>query len=346
MEGSGFIESREEKITPCTQKGFIMRIVSGIQPTGTPHLGNYFGALVNWVKLQNEGHECFYFIANQHAITLKHDPKKLAKNTLELAAIFLAVGLEKSTIFVQSDVPAHTQLTWILNCLSPMGVMERMIQFKEKSEKQSGSVTAGLFCYPILQAADVLLYKANMVPVGIDQAQHLELTRNLAKKFNNTFKKIFPEPETLHTKTTKVVGLDGKSKMSKSLNNYIGLSENSKKVWEKIAPAVTDPARIKKSDPGNPDICNIFSLHKLVSSKTDLDWAKDGCTNAKIGCIECKKKFFKNLETILEPIREKYESWISRPNDIKEILAQGAKNANTIANETLSEVYEAVGFKY
>jgi len=289
-----------------------MRILSGIQPTGTPHLGNYFGALSNWVKLQNEGNKCIYFVANQHAITLPQDSDFLKKSTLELCAMFLAVGLDpkKSVLFVQSDVPAHTQFAWILNCLAPIGLMERMIQFKEKAAKSKSDASLGLFSYPVLQAADVLLYKTECVPVGIDQAQHLELTRELAKKFNNRYKPIFPEPETLHTKTTKVVGLDGKSKMSKSYNNYIGLDEGKDNIWKKLGPAVTDPARIKKSDPGNPEICNIFSLHKLLSSQEDVFWAEDGCKNAKIGCIECKKKLAENLEKILEPIRTEYKKWI------------------------------------
>ena len=325
---------------------FIMRVLSGMQPTGIAHLGNYFGAFVNWVKLQDEGHNCFYFIANQHAITVPQDGTQLSKMTLELAATYLAVGLDpnKSTIFVQSDVPEHSQFAWILNCLAPMGQMERMVQFKEKSAKQAGSASLGLFSYPVLQAADVLLYKADLVPVGVDQAQHLELTRDLAQKFNNRYKPIFKEPKTLHTKTTKVVGLDGKSKMSKSYNNYIGLIEDSKTIWEKIAPAVTDPARIKKSDPGNPDICNIYSLHKLLSSDAECTWSADGCRQATIGCIQCKKKLYQNVETLLAPIRESYQTWMAKPDDIKQVLKLGAQKARAVAQETLNEVYELVGF--
>lgn len=320
-----------------------MRVFSGMQPTGIPHLGNYFGAFANWIKLQNEGHECFYCIVNQHAITIPQNSEQLRQWTIEFAAMYLSVGLDKSTLFVQSDVPAHAQLAWVLSCLAPMGQMERMIQFKEKSEKQPGSATLGLFSYPVLQAADILLYKANIVPVGIDQKQHIELARDLAKKFNNQYKEIFPEPETLHTKITKVVGLDGKSKMSKSYNNYIGLTESKEEVWEKLAPAVTDPARIKKSDPGNPDICNIYALHQLMSLQQDIDWARQGCKGAKIGCIECKKKLLEGIERTIAPIRENYNKWIAKPDDIKDILAQGAKKANAVANETLQEVYELVG---
>lgn len=325
-----------------------MRILSGMQPTGTPHLGNYFGALINWVKLQNEGHECFYCVVNQHAITLPQDPELLKKRTLELAAIFIAVGIdpEKSTVFVQSDVPAHTQLQWILSCLAPVGQMERMIQFKEKSEKNPNAVNTGLLTYPILQAADILIYKANIVPIGIDQKQHLELTRDLAKKFNNTYKEIFPEPNTLHSHTTKVVGLDGKAKMSKSANNYIGIADDKEKIWKGLTTAVTDTARIKKSDPGNPEICNIYALHKLFSPQEDLDWTSKGCISASIGCVECKKKLLENIEAHLKPIRERYQEIILKPKELREMLNEGGKKANKIANETLREVYDAIGFTY
>ena len=325
-----------------------MRVLSGIQPSGTSHLGNYFGAFLNWRKLQDDGNECFFFIANQHAITVPQDGAILKKRTIEMAATMFSVGIDpnKSTIFVQSDIPEHMELTWILSTLAPLGLMERMIQFKEKSERHPESVNLGLLSYPVLQAADVMLYKAELVPVGVDQAQHLELTRELVKKFNNRYKEIFPEPKTLHTKITKVVGLDGKSKMSKGYNNYIGITESPKIIWEKILSAVTDPARIKKSDPGNPEICNIYSLHKLLSPKKDIEWAYDGCRNATIGCIECKKKLFQNLEKTFAPIREKYEEWISKPDEIRSVLADGAKKARAIAKQTLDEVYDLVGFKY
>ncbi len=320
-----------------------MRVVSGMQPTGTPHLGNYFGAFANWIKLQNEGHECFFFIADLHSLTISQDRDKLKKNILELCATYLAVGLDpnKSVLFIQSDVPAHTQLSWILSCLAPMGLMERMIQFKEKSEKHTA--TLGLLSYPVLQAADVLIYKADIVPVGVDQAQHLELSRDLARKFNNMYKEIFKEPQTLHDKTVKVVGLDGKSKMSKSYNNYIGLTEEKEDVWAKLAPAVTDPSRIKKSDPGNPNICNIYYLHKILSNNQDIEWSESGCKSGSIGCLDCKKRLFENLEKLISPIREKYKDLISRPKYVIEIFKDGAEKANNIANNTLKEVYELMG---
>ena len=325
-----------------------MRVLSGIQPTGTLHLGNYFGALVNWVKLQNEGNDCFYSIVNLHAITRPQGPVQLKKYPLEVAATLLAAGIdpEKSTLFVQSDVPAHTQFTWVLQCLAPLGVMERMIQFREKSEKTPEAINAGLLAYPILQAADILLYKPDLVPVGIDQAQHLELARELARKFNNRYKPIFSEPQTLHTETTKVAGLDGKAKMSKSYNNYIGLTESSEQIWEKLRPAATDPARVTRNDPGNPFICNIYKLHTLMSSKKEVDYVIDGCQTAKIGCIDCKKVLFTNMDKLLEPIRDKYHEWMKNPDRIREVLSDGANKAQAVANETLEEVYEVVGFRY
>lgn len=325
-----------------------MRVLSGIQPTGTVHLGNYFGALVNWVNLQNEGHECFFMVANQHAITLPQDPIALKKNTLSLFAVLLAIGLdpEKSTLFVQSDVPAHTQFAWILSNLAPLGQMERMIQFKEKSQSASDGLNLGLLSYPVLQSADIMLYKANLVPVGIDQAQHLELTRLLAEKFNRDYRDIFPLPQTLHTKTTKVVGLDGSAKMSKSKNNYIGLVEEEEVIWKKLAHAATDPARIKRSDPGNPLICNIYSLHTLFSSLESQDWVKEGCRTATIGCIDCKKILFEHMMTHLRPIRERYLALIAQPKKIEEIITYGAEKANIVANQTLAEVYDAIGFNY
>lgn len=325
-----------------------MRVLSGIQPTGIVHLGNYFGALKNWVDIQNAGHECYFFIANQHAITLPQNPETLRKNIIYLAATLLAVGLDpaKSVIFVQSDVSAHSEFAWVLNCLAPMGQMERMIQFKEKAEQSPDSVNLGLFTYPVLQTADILLYKPHLVPVGIDQAQHLELTRVLAEKFNRTYKEIFPIPQTLHTQTTKVVGLDGGAKMSKSKDNYIGLVEDQEAIWKKLAIAATDPARVRRTDPGNPFVCNIYSLHKLFSSQEDLNWVEEGCQTAKIGCLDCKKRLFKNMADFLAPIREKYDSLIKNESFIRDVLADGAKKASKIANETLQEVYELIGFKY
>ncbi len=325
-----------------------MRVFSGIQPTGTLHLGNYFGMLRNAVKLQNEGNECFYSIVNLHAITLPQDPEALKKHTIEVAATMLAVGIdpEKSILFVQSDVPEHIQLAWVLSCIAPFGQMGRMIQFKEKTEKEAAALNLGLFSYPVLQAADILLYKADLVPVGKDQAQHLELCRELATKFNTRYGDFFPVPETLHPKITKVVGLDGSAKMSKSANNYIGITEDRESIWKKLKPAATDPARVTRSDPGNPFICNIYKLHELFSPKNDIEIVIDGCQTAKIGCIDCKQILFEHMDSHLKPIRDRYNEWMSDTKKVEAVLADGAEKARGIARETLAEVYDLVGFSY
>lgn len=327
-----------------------MRIVSGIQPTGKVHLGNYFGAIHHWVYLQNKGNDGFYFIADQHAQTLPQDPKTLSANIIDLAATLIAAGMdpEKSTLFVQSDVPAHAQLAWVFNCLAPFGEMERMVQFKEKSAHDPNAINVGLFSYPILQAADILLYHPEVVPVGIDQAQHLELTRTLARKFNNRFcpegAPYFAEPDTLHTKITKILGLDGSRKMSKSYNNTISLTASEEELWEKLRHGATDPARVRRDDPGNPDICNIYSMHKLFSSEDDQQLVDQGCRSAKIGCVDCKKTLHKNLNAFIAPIREKYEELIARPDTVRDMLASGAAKARVVADETIQKVYKMVGF--
>ena len=323
-----------------------MRVLSGIQSSGTVHLGNYFGALLNWVKLQNEGHDCFYFIANLHSMTLPYDPDLLKKRTIELAATLIAVGIdpEKSTLFIQSDVSEHAELAWILSCLAPLGEMERMIQFKEKSAQSSESVSAALLLYPVLQSADILLYRPDLVPVGIDQAQHLELTRGLVRKFNKRFDtEYFKEPKTLHAETIKVVGLDGTGKMSKSRDNYIGLVEEPEVIKKKLRTAATDPARVRREDPGNPDICNIFSLHKLISSKKDQAWSAKGCETAAIGCLDCKGRLFENIMQLLDPIRERYKELMEKPERLHEYLDLGAQKAKKEAQKTLQKVHELIG---
>jgi len=325
-----------------------MRVCSGIQPSGRVHLGNYFGALINWVTLQKKGYECFYFIADLHAHTVPQKPSFFAKNILELAATLLAIGIDpaKSTLFVQSDVAAHTQLAWVLNCLAPFGELERMIQFKEKSEINPRAVNVGLFSYPILQAADILLYQSDLVPVGIDQAQHLELTRTLARKFNNQFcdgTPLFKEPQTLHTKTTKILGLDGERKMSKSYNNYIALTDTEEVLWKKLRVAATDPARVTRKDPGNPDICNVFGWHKLFSPADDKKWAAEGCRTAGIGCVDCKKTLYQHLNALLAPIRERYYNFMKSPDTVRDVLRDGAQKARAQADPIMEKVYYLIG---
>ncbi len=329
----------------------MQRIVSGIQPTGKLHLGNYFGALVNWKQLQNDpNNKCFFFLADLHALTVPQDPKQLRENIVEVAATLLAVGIDptKSTLFAQSDVPEHTQLSWVLSCLAPFGEMERMIQFKEKSEANPSSVNVGLFSYPILQAADILLYRPDLVPVGIDQAQHLELTRTLARKFNNQFcpdEPLFIEPKTLHTKTTKIIGLDGSRKMSKSYNNYIALTDSEDELMKKLRAAQTDPARVTLKDPGNPNICNVFSMHKMFSTPEVQEWAAAGCQSAEIGCMSCKKSLFESFNAFIAPIRSRYKELLSDKAEIERILTIGAEQAREEASKTLAQVYSRIGLK-
>ncbi len=312
------------------------RILSGIQPSGTIHIGNFFGAIENWVRLMDE-YECLFTIVDYHAITVSYEPAQMQRRIFEAAMDNMAAGLDptRCTIFVQSHVPEHAELCWLLNCVTPLGELSRMTQFKEKSERERENVTAGLLNYPILQAADILIYKADAVPVGEDQAQHLEFTREVARRFNSRFGPFFPEPKTLLGRGARVMGLDGEAKMSKSLENHIGVAEEPGEIWEKLRPAKTDEARKRRSDAGNPDRCNIFSYHRLVTPKESLGEVVEGCTTAGIGCLDCKKIFFENLIRVLDPIRTKRRELERRPEAVREALAEGARRARAIARETV-----------
>ncbi len=320
------------------------RILSGIQPSGTIHIGNYFGAIENWVRLTDE-YDCFFTIVDYHAITVQYEPAQMQKRIWEAALDNMAAGLDPSrcTLFIQSHVPEHTELCWLLNCVTPMGELSRMTQFKEKSERERENVTAGLLNYPILQAADILIYKADAVPVGEDQAQHLEFTREVARRFNGRFGDFFPEPATLIGRGARVMGIDGASKMSKSLDNHIGVVENPDVIWEKLRPAKTDEARKRRSDPGDPGRCNIFSYHKLVTPEGQIAEIVKGCAEAGIGCIDCKKIFFANLRKVLDPIRERRLDLESRPEFVREALREGARKARAIARETVEGAKRLMG---
>ncbi|MBM3306403.1 MAG: tryptophan--tRNA ligase [Candidatus Aminicenantes bacterium] len=320
------------------------RILSGIQPSGTIHIGNYFGAIENWVRLTKD-YDCFFTIVDYHAITVQYDPALMQKRIWEAALDNIAAGLDPSrcTIFVQSHVPEHTELCWLLNCVTPMGELSRMTQFKEKSERERENVTAGLLNYPILQAADILIYKADAVPVGEDQAQHLEFTREVARRFNGRFGEFFPEPATLIGRGARVMGIDGASKMSKSLDNHIGVVEDPEAIWEKLRPAKTDEARKRRSDPGSPDRCNIFSYHKLVTPEGQIEEIVKGCAEAGIGCLDCKKIFFVNLRKVLDPIRERRMELEAKPELVREALREGARKARTIAQDTVQGAKALMG---
>ena len=323
------------------------RIFSGIQPSGELHIGNYLGAVKNWVTLQRQ-YESFICIVDYHAITVPYEPADLRQRTRDMAISLLAAGIDPSisTLFVQSMVPEHTELAWIFNTITPLGELERQTQFKEKSARQE-SVFAGILNYPVLQAADILLYKADMVPVGEDQVQHLELSREIARKWNSRFvpdaAPFFPEPKALLTPTRRVMGLDGQAKMSKSLGNAVGLLEDPKDVWEKLRPAVTDPKRVRRTDPGTPEVCNIYHLHKAFSPAATVEHVAVQCSTAGWGCIDCKKVLLESIESELGPIRERALEVRARTNELADILGDGAARARSIARETMREVKELMG---
>jgi tryptophanyl-tRNA synthetase len=321
------------------------RVFSGIQPSGELHIGNYLGAVRNWVRLQ-ETHECIFSIVDLHAITQPYEPSQLAERTFDMAVGLLAAGLdpEKCTLFVQSHVPQHTALMWAFNTVAPLGELERQTQFKDKSARME-SVPAGLLNYPVLQAADILLYRADVVPVGEDQVQHLELAREIARRFNARFgEAYFPEPQPMLTGATRVLGLDGQAKMSKSLGNTIGILEDPASVWEKLRPAVTDPARKTRKDPGNPDICNIFGLHKHFSAAETVAEVAAKCRAAAFGCLDCKRILADNMLAHLAPMRERAAALRARPERVREVLAAGAARCRVLAAETMAGVDRLMGF--
>ncbi len=322
------------------------RIFSGIQPSGELHIGNYLGAVKNWVQLQHR-YECIYCIVDYHAITGAYEPEDLRRRTREMAVSLLAAGLdpEKCTLFAQSMVPEHTELAWILNTVTPLGELERQTQYKEKAQRQE-SVLAGLLNYPVLQAADILLYRADLVPVGEDQVQHLELSREIARRWNAKFGvDYFPEPQPLLTITRRVMGLDGQAKMSKSMGNTIGLLESTDRVWEKLRPAVTDPARVRRTDPGTPEVCNIYHLHQAFSDAATVELVAHNCRSAAWGCIDCKRVLLESMERELAPIRARAEELAASPGRVTEILEVGAERCRAIARETMDVVRERMGLR-
>ena len=323
------------------------RIFSGIQPSGELHIGNYLGAVKNWVHLQRV-HPSIFCIVDYHAITVPYDPEQLRVRRRDMAVSLLAAGIDPdvATLFVQSAVPEHTELAWIFNTLAPLGELERQTQFKEKAQRQE-SVPAGLLNYPVLQAADILLYRADRVPVGEDQVQHLELTRVIARRWNAQFgrgEEFFPEPQPLLTPARRIMGLDGQAKMSKSLNNTIGLLEEPDEVWAKLRPAVTDPKRIKRTDPGTPEVCNIYHLHQALSPPDLVETVATNCRTAGWGCIDCKRALFESMERELAPIRRRARELREHPERVDDALADGAARAGRLAKETMREVRDRMGF--
>lgn len=325
-------------------KDCIDTVFSGIQPSGGLHWGNYIGAVHHWVTLQSQ-YRCLFCIVDYHAITQAYEPKHFQAKILDMAADLLASGIDpnQSIFFIQSDVPEHTELCWILNSVTPFGDLSRMTQFKEKSQQHNASINAGLFGYPVLQAADIALYKANKIPVGQDQIQHVELVRRIVRIFNQRFGTLFPEPEPMLSQTPKILGLDGQAKMSKSMNNTIEFSANQDVVRKKIAAAATDPQRKRRNDTGNPEHCNIYTLHQFFSDKETIAWANHGCKTADIGCVDCKKALSTAALDHFSEIRMRKETWMVQPDNIKDILKTGAQKARVIAQETMNEVREKMG---
>jgi tryptophanyl-tRNA synthetase len=325
------------------------RIFSGIQPSGELHIGNYLGAVKNWVELQHR-YESYFCIVDYHAITAPYEPADLRDRRRDMAVSLLAAGLDPAvcTVFVQSMVPEHTELAWIFNTVTPLGELERQTQFKEKAARQE-SVPAGLLNYPVLQAADILLYRADSVPVGEDQVQHLELSREIVRRWNARFspdENYLPEPRPLLTATRRIMGLDGQAKMSKSLGNTIGLLEEPDAILAKLKVAVTDPQRVRRTDPGRPDVCNIFQLHKAFSPPETQAEVVRQCTTAGWGCLDCKQVLFGNLREELIPIRRRAAELRADPGRVDEVMEDGAARARAVAHETLREVKERMGLAH
>ena len=323
------------------------RIFSGIQPSGELHIGNWLGAVQNWVALQ-ERNECFYAIVDLHAITGQHDPATLQRRTIDMAIGLLAAGVdpERVTLFVQSHVPEHAELMWLLTSVTPLGELERMTQFKDKSQRVE-SIPAGLLSYPILMAADILLYRAEQVPVGDDQLQHLELARVIARRWNAEYgggTAFFPEPQSLLAPARRILGLDGQAKMSKSLGNTIGLLESPEEIWQKLRPAMTDPARKMKKDPGHPEICNIHTLHQYFSPPETVAEVERKCRGAEWGCLDCKRVLADNMSAALAPIRARAAALRADEGAVHAILARGAARARAEARTTLDLVRRKMGF--
>jgi tryptophanyl-tRNA synthetase len=321
------------------------RVFSGARPTGRLHLGNYLGAVKNYVALQDD-YDCVYCIVDLHALTTVEDTENLKQNSFEMALDFLAAGIrpEETIVFVQSHVPEVTELHTILSMVTPLGKLTDLPTFKEKVRQQPENVNYGLVGYPVLMTADIVLYKSNFVPVGIDQAPHLEFAREIVRSFNHRYgTKVLIEPQIKTTEVPKVLGIDGKEKMSKSLNNHIEMAATATETKARVMEMVTDPARIKRTDPGNPDVCNVFTMHKVFSANSEIEMVNVECRRAGIGCVECKALLAKNLNSDLEPFRVRREQLALRPDTVKDVLEDGAKRARTIAAQTMREVRQAVG---
>src|SRR5271156_3091354 len=337
-------------MTPSTN--LRKRVLSGMRPTGKLHLGNYVGALENWVRMQDQ-YQCFFCVVDWHAPTTDYaDTSRVKENSLEVALDWLAAGLdpEKSVLFIQSHVPAHAELHLLLSMITPLGWLERVPTYKEQREniRDKDLGTYGFLGYPVLQAADILMYKADVVPVGEDQVAHVELAREIARRFNSFYGQrgdVFPEPQALLTPAPRLPGTDGR-KMSKSYDNAVMLTDPEPVVRQKLKTMVTDPARVRRSDPGDPDVCPVGDLHKIFSSQETLAKAYEGCRSAGIGCIECKSWVADAIVTILNPMQERRKKYEDNPRLAWDILEAGSARAREVAGATMDEVRKSMGLDY
>jgi tryptophanyl-tRNA synthetase len=321
------------------------RVFSGARPTGRQHLGNYLGAMQNYVALQ-EDYECIYCIVDLHALTTMESTADLRDNAREMALDWLAAGIrpEETITFVQSHVPEVTELHTLLSMVTPLGKLTDLPTFKEKARQQPHNINYGLVGYPVLMTADIALYKATTVPVGVDQAPHLEFAREVVRSFNHRFgKEVLLEPEMKSTEVPKVLGTDGQQKMSKSLDNHIELASTAEATLRRVMTMVTDPARLRRTDPGDPDVCNVFSMHKIFSPSSEVEQVNVECRRAGIGCVECKQLFARNLNAHLEPFRARRAELARDPQHVWDVLHDGARRAQAIARQTMTEVRQAVG---
>lgn len=321
------------------------RVFSGIQPTGDSlHLGNYHGAVQGMLALQ-ETHDCIYAVVDYHAITMPYDPALMPQRVLNIAAEYLAAGLdpERTILMVQSDVPEHVELAWLLGAQMPVPKFEQLPTYKDKKARY-GSASFGLLAYPILMAADILIYKATAVPVGRDQLPHIEFTREVARRFNNTFGQTLPEPQAFQTQGAVVPGLKGPGAMAKSVpGSYIALSDPPEVIRQRLAHAYTDPARQRSTDPGEPTRCNVYAIHQLYTPPEQLEQIANGCRSAGIGCLECKRILADEIVVRLSPIQERRRALLADPDCVRDVLADGARRAHPLARATLTEVKEKMG---
>ncbi len=325
------------------------RILSGMRPTGPLHMGNYLGALANWVNMQDQ-YDCFFFVADWHALTSDYEnPGPTGEYVRQILIDWLSAGLspEQSTIFIQSHVPEHTELYLIFSMITPVPWLERNPTYKDQIVQLQNKdlSTFGFLGYPVLQAADILMYKAQGVPVGVDQVPHVEITREIARRFNYLYGDIFPEPDAILTETPKILGLD-RRKMSKSYDNAIYLADSSEEIEKKVMQMVTDPQRARKSDPGNPDVCNVFEFHKLYTDQATVERIDRECRKAEIGCVECKKIMAASLIQAMAPMQEKRRYFESHPEIVDQIMADGSAKARTVAKETMAQVKDAIKMNY